>query len=82
MRRILGNHITVAFTPAFSCNFFLAKSLSPKMQLPTPMKEASFETTGNHLNIKYLKLVNHTSRGRKDWSYKEYCKIDDRFYLH
>ncbi|MBN3895799.1 MAG: hypothetical protein HWQ41_11185 [Nostoc sp. NOS(2021)] len=60
----------------------MAKSLSPKIQLPTPMKEASLEITGNHLNIKYLKLVNHTADGRKDWSYKEYSKIGDPFYLH
>ncbi|WP_292697710.1 MULTISPECIES: hypothetical protein [unclassified Nostoc] len=45
-------------------------------------KEASLETTDNHLNIKYLKLVNHTASQRKDWSYKEYCKIDVPFYLH
>ncbi|MEH2082996.1 MAG: hypothetical protein V7K89_24360 [Nostoc sp.] len=61
----------------------MAQSLSPKIQLTTPIKEASLETTGNYLNIKYLKLVNHTVSGRKHWSYKEYCKIDaPPFYLH
>lgn len=59
----------------------MADSLSPKIPLPTPMKEASLETTGNHLNIKYLKLVNHTGSGRKEWSYEKYCK-GDRFPLH
>ncbi|MEH2321023.1 hypothetical protein [Nostoc sp.] len=60
----------------------MTQSLSPKVQHLTVIKEASLETNGNHLNIKYLKLVNHTARGRKDWSYEEYCKIDAPFYLH
>ncbi|BDI19896.1 hypothetical protein ANSO36C_56980 [Nostoc cf. commune SO-36] len=60
----------------------MVQSLSPETQLSTPKKETSLETNGNHLNIKYLKLVNHTASGRKDWSYKEYCKIDASFYLH
>ncbi|MEH2350749.1 MAG: hypothetical protein V7K55_22665 [Nostoc sp.] len=66
----------------------MANSLSLKIPLPTPMKEASLETTGNHLNIKYLKLVNHTGSGRKQWSYEyekygkeKYCK-GDSFPLH
>jgi hypothetical protein len=80
--RISGNHITVVLTSGFSGNSFMVKSSSSKIQHLTQNKEASLETTGNNLNIKYLKLVNHTANGRKDWSYKEYCKIDAPFYLH
>lgn len=36
----------------------------------------------NHLNVKYLKLVNHTICKRKEWSYKEYLSIGDEFKLH
>ncbi len=59
----------------------MAQSLSTEIQLSTSKKEASLQTSTNHLNIKYLKLVNHTASGRKCWSYKEYCK-GDRFPLH
>ncbi|MEH2236954.1 hypothetical protein [Nostoc sp.] len=60
----------------------MTKSLSPTIQLPTEIKEPSLETNGNHLNIKYLKLVNHTASKRTEWSYKEYREIDALFYLH
>ncbi|MEH1792893.1 MULTISPECIES: hypothetical protein [unclassified Nostoc] len=43
---------------------------------------AYLETIGNHLNIKYLKLVNHTASKRTEWSYKESCKIGATFDLH
>ncbi|MEI1375663.1 hypothetical protein PQG02_03270 [Nostoc sp. UHCC 0926] len=60
----------------------MVKSLSSKIQDPIQNKEASLERTGNHLNIKYLKLVNHTASKRTEWSYKESCKIGISFYLH
>ncbi|MEH2291813.1 hypothetical protein [Nostoc sp.] len=60
----------------------MAQSLSPKIQLPTVIKEPSLETTDNHLNIKYLKLVNHTASKRTKWSYQEDPQIGVTFYLH
>ncbi|MEH2337999.1 hypothetical protein [Nostoc sp.] len=60
----------------------MLKSSFPKIQDLTQNKEASLETTGNHLNIKYLKLVNHTATKRTEWSYKESSKIGITFYLH
>ena len=60
----------------------MAQSLSPETQLSTPKKEAFLETSANHLNIKYLKLVNHTASKRTEWSYQEYRQIGVTFYLH
>ncbi|MEH2074757.1 MAG: hypothetical protein V7K57_10250 [Nostoc sp.] len=60
----------------------MVKSSSPKIQHLTQNKEASLETTRNHLNIKYLKLVNHTASKRTEWSYQEYRQIGVTFYLH
>ncbi|MEH1881932.1 hypothetical protein [Nostoc sp.] len=60
----------------------MVKSSSTKIQDLTQNKEAFLETIGNHLNIKYLKLVNHTASKRTEWSYKESCKIGATFDLH